>query len=201
MQIPSYGAAPLSATFLIVRGMEVISMLTVIALTANFVNDMVMANGQPPQEVIGTLAVTCLATLYTLVSIAFFWAEAKLGLLIMTGIDGLILIAFIVIATTFGKPVSYFPCQNIANRAASAATSSANAAGKGMSLALDTRDMNQAKWIFFDWAHTSKANCFETKAVWGLCIALCLLFTTSMFLLPTLFMKNKKANTAPKDLA
>jgi len=57
MQIPSYGAAPLSATFLMVRAMQVVAMITVISITANFINSMVSVNLEPPQEIVGTIAV------------------------------------------------------------------------------------------------------------------------------------------------
>jgi len=57
MQIPSYGAAPLSATFLLVRAMQVVAMITVIGITANFINSMVSVNLEPPQEIVGTIAV------------------------------------------------------------------------------------------------------------------------------------------------
>lgn len=59
MQIPSYGAAPLSATFLMVRVMQLISMIAIIGMTANFVNDIVMNMQEPPKEVVGTLSVVC----------------------------------------------------------------------------------------------------------------------------------------------
>ncbi|EKG12993.1 hypothetical protein MPH_09874 [Macrophomina phaseolina MS6] len=194
MPVPAYGAAPLSKTFALVRVLEVISMIIVVGIAANFVNDIVSSGIEPPKEVVGTLSVTCIATLYCLVSIAFFWSEAYLGLLVMTAVDFLLLIAFIVVAVCLGKPISFLNCYVVQSTSESVTAANAytyynsvkanlNISGAGINLAA--------------FAGATKANCFETKTIWGLSIALCILFTTSCVLLPTLFMKNKKANAAP----
>jgi hypothetical protein len=60
MPIPSYGAAPLSATFLMVRVAQIISMVIILGLTGNFVNEMVMADLEPSKEIVGTLSIVCL---------------------------------------------------------------------------------------------------------------------------------------------
>ena len=60
MPIPTYGAAPLSQTFLLVRIMQVISMITIVGMTANFVSEIVSAGIEPPKEFVGTLSVVCL---------------------------------------------------------------------------------------------------------------------------------------------
>lgn len=57
MQIPSYGAAPLSTTFLLVRVMELIAMVIIVGLAANFVNEMTGGGIEPPSEIVGTLSV------------------------------------------------------------------------------------------------------------------------------------------------
>jgi hypothetical protein len=57
MQIPSYGAAPLSTTFLAVRVMQLISLIAIIGMTGGFVNDIVMNMQEPPKEVVGTLSI------------------------------------------------------------------------------------------------------------------------------------------------
>jgi len=59
MPIPSYGAPPLSATFLVVRVMQVISLIVILGLTANFINEMVMANLVPDKDTVGTISVVC----------------------------------------------------------------------------------------------------------------------------------------------
>ena len=57
MPIPSYGALPLSITFLTVRVMQIISLIVILGLTANFINEMVMANLVPSSEIVGTISV------------------------------------------------------------------------------------------------------------------------------------------------
>jgi hypothetical protein len=61
MAIPSYGAAPLSATFLIVRVLQFISMVVILGLTGNFVNEMVMGDHEPSKEIVGTLSIVCVS--------------------------------------------------------------------------------------------------------------------------------------------
>jgi hypothetical protein len=126
---------------------------------------------------------TSLATLYTLISVAFFWSNANMGLYIMAGIDFLILIAFIVVSVAVGKPVSYMNCyyplevpgQN---------------GGTGQILTDVMSELGKSG--LEAWVHLSKSNCFETKAIWGFSIALAILFATSALLLPTLRYKNNK---------
>jgi hypothetical protein len=57
MPIPTYGAAPLSKTFLVVRILQVISMIAIIGMTANFISMIVSTNITPPKEFVGTLSV------------------------------------------------------------------------------------------------------------------------------------------------
>lgn len=59
MAIPTYGAPPLSLTFLAVRLMQVMSLIVILGLTANFINEMVMANLVPSKEIVGTISVVC----------------------------------------------------------------------------------------------------------------------------------------------
>ncbi len=55
MQGPAFGA--LGATFTVVRGMEAVSLIAIIGMTANFIAEMVSANQSPPHVLIGTLSV------------------------------------------------------------------------------------------------------------------------------------------------
>ena len=52
---PDYGA--LGATFKSVRVLQVISLISIIGMTANFISEMVNSNKTPPQVLIGTLSV------------------------------------------------------------------------------------------------------------------------------------------------
>jgi hypothetical protein len=191
MPVPSYGAAPLSTTFLGVRILQVISMIVIVGMTANFVSEIVSTYTEAPKEIVGTLSVvgppkvcklfktkkfadckivqTCIATLYCIISIAFYWAEAQLGLFVMAGVDGLLLIAFIVVAVSLGKPLSFLNCAVV--KKASSSVDAEAAYAFTMSVA---NNLNKAgnKLSLFSWVGTTKANCYEAKTIWGLSIAL-----------------------------
>lgn len=87
----------------------------------------------------------------------------------MTAVDFLLLIAFIVVAVCLGKPISFLNCYVVQSTSESVTASNAytyynsvkanlNISGSGLNLAA--------------FAGATKANCFETKTIWGLSIAL-----------------------------
>ncbi|OAL57318.1 hypothetical protein IQ07DRAFT_32750 [Pyrenochaeta sp. DS3sAY3a] len=195
MPIPSYGAMPLSKMFLLVRVLQAICMIIVIGITSNFVQMIVTTGVEPPKEFVGTLTVTCIATLYIMVSVGYYWSYANLGLLVMTGVDSLLLIAFIVCAVTLGKPMSFLNCYVIGRSSQEVDTQYAYAFVTAAAQNLNT---SGAGLDLRHWAGVTRTNCFQAKAVWGMAIALCILFTTSCALLPTLWYKNKKP--APKAM-
>lgn len=110
----------------------------------------------------------------------------------MTAIDSLLLLAFIVVAVLLGKPVSYLNCAIIAN--ASAAANAQSAAAFSNSLAQNWGKSGSTLGLG-DWAGSTKMNCYEVKAVWGCCVALCVLFFCSVVLLPLLWVKAKRAGS------
>ncbi|KAF2440175.1 hypothetical protein P171DRAFT_435952 [Karstenula rhodostoma CBS 690.94] len=197
MPVPSYGAMPLSKTFLLVRIMQVISMVVIIGITSNFIGNIVNLGVEPPKEFVGTIIITCIAALYILVSVAYYWSDANLGLLVMAGADSLLLIAFIVVAVTVGKPVSYLNCYVIGKT--STEVDAAYAYAFTTSVKNNLNQMGD-KLSLSHWAGVTRSNCFQAKAVWGLAIAMCILFTTSCAVLPTLWYKNKKATAVPKSV-
>ncbi|KAF2708040.1 hypothetical protein K504DRAFT_534722 [Pleomassaria siparia CBS 279.74] len=192
MPVPSYGAAPISNTFLFVRSLQVISMIIIIGMASNFVSLIVNSGIEAPKEFVGTLSVTCIATLYVAVSIAFYWSQANLGLLVMAGVDSLLLIAFIVVAVTLGKPLSFLNCYVIGKTSDQVDAQSAYAFAMSVAQNLNTMGSNLP---LGNWAGATRTNCFQSKTIWGLSIGLCILFTTSCALLPTLWYKQKKAMT------
>jgi hypothetical protein len=56
----NFGA--LGATYTVVRGMQAISMISIIGMTANFISEMVSAKQSPPSVLIGTLSVVSIST-------------------------------------------------------------------------------------------------------------------------------------------
>jgi hypothetical protein len=59
MHIPTYGALPLSETFLCVRGLSLIAMVGIVGITANFVVEINASGLEPPKEIVGTLSIVC----------------------------------------------------------------------------------------------------------------------------------------------
>ena len=162
MQIPSYGATPISATFLLVRLLQVISMIIVLGLAANFVNQMVMDDFEPSREIVGTLTITSLVTLYTIVSVAFYWSVANIGMFVMGGVDMLITIAWVVIAVCVGRPVSHLNCYHPGRT-------------KDGQILLDLiENFNKpgSTLTLLNWSGLNTSNCFQTKTIWGFSIAL-----------------------------
>nr|POE68815.1 hypothetical protein CFP56_66829 [Quercus suber] len=212
MPVPDYGAAPLAKTFVLVRALSVIAMIAIVGMTANFVAEIVGTNVDPPRDLVATLAIVstpvpnvrsgrisdlssqaCLAALYCLVSIPFFYARANLGLFVMAGIDLALLVAFIIVSVVLGRSLNFLNCVVIGNH--TSAANAQNAFILSQSLASNT-GKSGGILALSDWARTTQTHCLQTKAIWGLSIALCILFTCSVLLLPTLRYKNKNA-TAP----
>jgi len=161
MAIPTYGAAPIAVTFLACRALQLTFLIVIIGMTANFINSMVMADHDPSPEIVGALTITAIATLYTLVSVSFFWAQAQIGMFVMGGLDFLLTIAFIVVSVTVGKPVASLNCYwRFENAGDVLSGLQANWNKKGSTVDLEF------------WSGMNKSNCFETKAIWGFCIAL-----------------------------
>jgi len=55
MPAPNDGA--LGATFTVMRGMQVVCLIAIIGMTANFVSQIVAVNNTPPSVLVGTLSV------------------------------------------------------------------------------------------------------------------------------------------------
>lgn len=108
----------------------------------------------------------------------------------MAGTDFLLLLAFVIVSVVLGKPLSYLNCMIVDN--ADAATNAQSAAAFTQALASNINQSGSTLGLK-NWAGSTRANCYETKAIWGLCIALSILFSCSTFLLPTLWFKVRKA--------
>ena len=176
----------LAATLKIVRVLQAVCLIAIIGMTANFIAEMITENTTPPNVLIGTLSVvwtplrrddvskvaltyhgqTCIAVLYCAITFILF-LDSILPFLVNTAMDGMLLIAVVVVAVTVGKPLSYVDCQAIGS--ASSFTSSAYefTAALGNSL-----DKNGGGLNYNNWIGATKATCYEMKAIWGLSIAL-----------------------------
>jgi len=135
---------------------------------------------------------TSLAALYNLLSLPIFYSHANLGLLLMTTIDTLSLLAFTIISVLLGRPLSFLNCALISNASASANAASAYAFTTALASSLGKSGAAGLGNL----AGSTKVNCYESKAVWGLCVALCVLYACSAMILPTLWWKARRAGGA-----
>ncbi|KAL5345711.1 hypothetical protein ACLOAV_009465 [Pseudogymnoascus australis] len=164
MPAPQYGA--LGASYTVARGLQGISLISIIGMTANFIAQMVSSKTNPPNVLIGTISVTCIAVLYCAISYILFW-DRHLPFLVATGLDSALLIAVIVVAVTIGKPLSYLDCATLSKDGGSAQAF------------LSSVGTNMGKVDYFVWAGADSLTCYEMKSIWGLSIALCILFALS----------------------
>ena len=87
----------------------------------------------------------------------------------MTAIDSGLLLSFAIISIVFGRPLSFLNCPAIVNGSAND-----NAAGSAAWLQSIAQNMGKdgSALGLSSWAGSTRVNCYETKAIWGLCIAL-----------------------------
>lgn len=140
---------------------------------------------------------TCIAAFYCFISIPLFYARANLGLLIMTGLDSTLLLAFIIVAVCVGRPLSFLQCGIIASASDAADAESSSLFAQSLA---GVNNWSGARLGLTMWAGSTKMNCYETKAVWGMCIGLCILFSCSVMVLPTLWFKARKAGGGGKSV-
>lgn len=191
MPVPTYNAKPLSMMFVGARILQALCMILIIGISSNFVQMIVTTGVEPPKEFVGTLSVTCIAALYIMVSVGYYWSEANIGLLVMAGVDSLILLAFIVCAVTLGKPISFLNCHIIGKSSTEVDAQYASAF-----VAAAVENLNKSITSLGHWVGVTRSNCFQAKTVWGMTIALCILFTVSCALLPTLWYKSNMKKPA-----
>lgn len=95
--------------------------------------------------------------------------------IINTAIDGLLLIALIVIAVVVGKPLSYLNCRVIGS---SSVAQSAYQLGTELKASLQHEG---GQVVYSNWIGANKSTCYEMKAIWGLSIALWYVLTVNHF--------------------
>lgn len=182
---PNYGL--LGSTFKIVRILQMVSLIACVGMAANFISDMVMSNESPSKELVGTLSVvsrqchpflsktrrsnkgcldqTCIAVLYCAIT-TILHIDGSLPYLINTGLDGMMLIALVVVAAVVGKPLSFLNCKVIGTSSVSESTYQL---GNELKNQLHN---NGGQVVYSNWIGASRSVCYEMKAIWGLSIAL-----------------------------
>ncbi|PWY78077.1 hypothetical protein BO94DRAFT_537859 [Aspergillus sclerotioniger CBS 115572] len=185
----------LGATFLCARIIQLCSLIAIIGLTANFIAEIVSNSASPPAIFIGTITVTSIAAIYAFITTILF-VDNILPFLATAILDTLILIAVIVVSVIIGKPLSYLQCNNIENYATSDG-SSAYTFSTHLSNYLD--DLS-GKVDYTSWIGGTKAVCLEAKSIWGLCIAMCIMFFFSGICGLVLWRQKKAASAGVEKL-
>ncbi|KAI1128775.1 hypothetical protein F5Y10DRAFT_167978 [Nemania abortiva] len=186
-QSPQLGA--LGVTFTALRALQFLSLVTVVGLTANFINEFASSDREVPDVLVGTISVTSIATLYVAISYILYY-DGMLPLLIAGGLDLSFFVAFIVVAVTIGKPLSTLQCDLLPESVSAATIVVTSLTGRGYETAA-TRYQSYLALITTDQPH-----CYEIKAVWGLGIALAVLFSFSMLVCVGLWHRIRRASGA-----
>ncbi|KAI1347531.1 hypothetical protein F5Y01DRAFT_243735 [Xylaria sp. FL0043] len=194
-QSPQLGA--LGVTFTSLRALQFASLVAVVGLTANFINEFASSQRDVPDVLVGTVTVTSISTLYVAISYILYY-DGMLPLLIATGLDFSLLIALIVVAVTIGKPLSMLQCQLLPESTSTSETFVTYITGRSYESAA-------AKYnSYLALITTDQPHCYEIKAVWGLGIALTVLFAFSALVCVGLWHRIRRANgpapAAQKDV-
>ncbi|KAK6076419.1 hypothetical protein SCUP234_07153 [Seiridium cupressi] len=197
-QAPQLGA--LGVTFTALRAAQLLSLLTIIGLVANFINEIVSAQRDAPDVLIGTLVVASTASLYIAITYILYY-DGLLPLLITGVFDFLLLIATIVVAATIGKPLSKLTCESLPV-AGTSTIASGSQVFVASSSGVTYRNVLTKAVDYFTFVAVDQPHCYEIKAVWGLSISLCVLFAFSTIICVGLWRRVKSANAAaaPKDI-
>ncbi|KAL8768061.1 MAG: hypothetical protein Q9209_005604 [Squamulea sp. 1 TL-2023] len=178
----------LGMTFKVARILQTLSLIAIIGMAAYFISQMVSQNNAPSDVLVGTLSVTCIAVLYCAITYILY-IDNLLPFLITTGMDGMLLIALVVVAIVVGKPLSYLNCHVIGSSSVSEST---------YQLGLELKksfSKEGSKVQYSNWIGASKVTCYEMKAIWGLSIALCVLFAFSAICSVCLWRRSKVVAT------
>ncbi|KAK0725257.1 hypothetical protein B0H67DRAFT_598566 [Lasiosphaeris hirsuta] len=167
-QAPQLGA--LGATYTVMRACQFAALIAVIGLCANFIGEIATAERDPPSELIGALTVSVTAVIYVVITYILYY-DNMLPLLFTAIFDSLLLIASIVVASLIGKPVSMLNCAVLLSKSDTSLTTYYTSVPFPVRANAITKTLS-----YFTFAAADKTTCYEVKAVWGLAIALCVLF-------------------------
>ncbi|GKZ26613.1 hypothetical protein AbraIFM66951_012069 [Aspergillus brasiliensis] len=185
----------LGATFVCARIIQLCSLIAIIGLTANFIAEIVSNGATPPAIFIGTITVTSIAVIYSFIT-AILFLDNILPFLISAILDTLLLIAVIVVSVIIGKPLSYLQCNKLSGDG-SGSGSSAYTFATHLSSYLE--DLSGGTVNYTAWIGASKSVCLEAKSIWGLCIAMCVMFFVSGVCGLVLWRQKKAAGVEKLD--
>lgn len=115
--------------------------------------------------------------------------------LLMTGcLDSLLLIASIVVASLLGKPLSRLNCPALPATSALTTTTFFSTAVPAAHTTSITKTLSYFTFVALD-----KPTCYQIKAVWGLSIALCVLFAFSALVCVGLWHRIRRESAGAAD--
>lgn len=136
-----------------------------------------------------------IAALYVAISYILYW-DSMLPLLIATAADVALLVAVIVVAVVVGKPLSYLTCGDLPSNTDGSLPSFIASVGENI---LSTTDKDGTV-RYYVWVGAARQTCYVIKAVWGLSIALCILFAVSAVTAICLWRRLKMGPRPDKDV-
>ncbi len=134
---------------------------------------------------------SCLAVLWVLVSFTAY-DDTHLPYVVTCTLDVLFLIPFIVIAAVLAQPLSYTTCSELPKAGGD------GGANLTTILALPPGNDTGSQMSYGFFAGAEQGTCYELNAVWGLVIALCVLFAISAVASGFLFLGKRRAG-GPSD--
>ncbi|KAK1753213.1 hypothetical protein QBC47DRAFT_54053 [Echria macrotheca] len=193
-QAPQLGA--LGVTYTAMRACQFAVLIAVIGLTSNFINEIATAERDSPAELIGALTVSVTAVIYVVITYILYY-DGMLPLLFTAILDGLLLIASIVVAALIGKPLSMLNCAALPVQSNTSFTTYSTA----LPFQVRATSINKAL-SYFTFVAVDQTTCYEIKAVWGLGIALCVLFAFSSLVCVGLWQRIRRegAGDGNKDI-
>lgn len=117
--------------------------------------------------------------------------------MLVSGIlDGFLFIAFIVVASLVGKPLSMLNCTALPAASSMESTTLFSSSAYPIRAAVISKSLPYPTFVALD-----QPTCYEIKAVWGLSIALCVLLAFSSLVCVGLWHRlRREAASAPKDI-
>ncbi|KAK0737969.1 hypothetical protein B0T18DRAFT_440894 [Schizothecium vesticola] len=186
-QAPKLGA--LGMTFTVMRACQLVSLIAVIGMVANFVSEIAAVERSPPSELIGALTVSITAAIYVVITYILYY-DSMLPLLFTAILDAFLLIASIVVAALLGKPLSFLNCALLPAKTPTTLTTHQAALPFGTTATSITKTLS-----YFSFVAVDKPTCYEIKAVWALSIALCVLLSFSSLVCLALWQRVRRTSS------
>ncbi|KAK2069178.1 hypothetical protein P8C59_003782 [Phyllachora maydis] len=166
-----YGCAYLGA-----RVLQLVALISVIGLVGKFIDEIAKTKHSAPGELTGTLVVAVICALWTLLSLSAY-DDTYIPYFATALVDLAIFIPLVVVAAVLGGPLSQTTCADL--------PASASA------VLLPLPAASPVSYLVFVGA--GQTTCYELAAVWGLAIALCVLFTVSAVAAAFLWLGKRRA--------